>query len=141
LVIELRSVTREDWDFIMLLRNEFYNFFYKQTKPITKNEHYDYMEKQLSNSNFHHWIISSDKKTVGYCRILNEDVGIMIKKEFQNEGIASKALRLLEDQAQNLGIKKLIALVKTGNESSSKIFLKNNFKLKMYWYEKEIVEK
>jgi len=37
-----------------------------------------------------------------------------------------------------LGIKKLKAIVIAGNESSKKIFIKNNFKSKMYSFEKEI---
>lgn len=136
--VVLKIVKQEDWDFILELRNEFYIFFYKQTKPLTKTEHYTYLEKQKSNSNFHHWLIFSNETRIGYCRILNNDVGVMIQKEFQNQGFASKALSLLENEAKKLGLKKLVALVKIGNESSSKIFTKNNFKLKMYWYEKEI---
>jgi len=138
LVVVLKTVNEEDWDFILELRNEFYDFFYKQTKPLTKTEHYAYLEKQKFNSHFHHWLIFSNETPIGYCRILNNDVGIMIQKEFQNQGFASKALSLLENEAKKLGLEKLVALVKIGNESSSKIFTKNNFELKMYWYEKEI---
>ena len=61
-----------------------------------------------------------------------------MKKEFQNKGIASEALKLAEEKARNLGISKLTALVKAGNEGSKKIFLKNNYELKMYWLEKNI---
>ena len=135
---ELRAVEKEDWDFILNLRNEFYPNFYKQTKPITKEEHYRYLEKQKSDTNFHHWMIGYQQQTVGYVRIIDSDAGIMINKEFQNKGIAIKALELVEQKAKDLGIEKLIALVKINNESSSKIFLKNNYKLKMYWYEKDI---
>ncbi len=138
MAVVLKTVNQEDWDFILELRNEFYNFFYNQTKLLTKAEHYAYLEKQKPNSNFHHWLIFSNVTQVGYCRILNNDVGIMIQKEFQNQGFASEALKLLEQEAKKLGIKKLVALVKVGNETSSKIFIKNNFELKMYWYEKEI---
>jgi len=37
-----------------------------------------------------------------------------------------------------LGIKKLVGRIMTHNIASQKAFQKNNFKLKMYWYEKEI---
>ena len=134
----LREVKKDDWDYILELRNDFYSNFYQQKKPLTKPEHYDFMEKQKSNSNFHQWIIEYKNRMVGYVRILGQDVGIMINKEYQNQGIASESLKQLEKKAQQLGIPKLIAMVKIENESSKKIFLKNDYKLKMYWLEKEL---
>ena len=112
--------------------------FYRQTKPIEKEEHYEYLDKNEKNHNFHHWMIKVNGKVVGYSRILNEDVGIMIKKEYQSKGIATKALELLENEAKKNNIKKLIALVKIENEESKKIFEKNSYEMKMFWYEKEI---
>lgn len=137
--LKLRKSQKEDWDLILELRNEFFSQFYKQTKPIEKTEHYKYLERQKSNSKFHHWIIEYENNRVGYVRVLDNDIGIMIKKEFQNKGIASEALRLAEKEAQQLGITKLVALVKVGNESSKNIFTKNNYELKMNWYEKKIL--
>jgi len=139
LQITLRKVQKNDWDFILELRNKFYHFFYKQKKPIPKKEHYEYMEKQRQKSNFHQWIIMYDKKEAGYVRILDNDVGIMVDDKFQNKGIASKALNLAENEAAKLGIKKLIALIAVDNDSSKKIFEKNNYLLKQFWYEKDIV--
>ena len=136
--IILRDVDRADWDFILELRNDFYSNFYQQNKPLSKMEHYEYLEKQKSNSQFHQWIIEYHNQMVGYVRILGQDVGIMIKEEYQNQGIASESLKQLEKKAHQLGIPKLIAMVKVENESSKKIFLKNDYKLKMYWLEKEI---
>ena len=62
----------------------------------------------------------------------------MIKKEFQNKGIASHVLKLVENEAKKIGLKKLIALISVKNKPSMKIFTKNNYSLKMYWLEKEI---
>jgi len=118
--IELRNADRKDWDLTLDLRNEFYSNFYKQERPITKKEHYQYLEKQESNSKFHQWMIEYQNETVGYVRILENDIGIIVKKEFQNKGIASEALKLAEEKARNLGISKLTALVKAGNEGSKK---------------------
>ena len=136
--IILRDVDRADWDFILELRNDFYSNFYQQNKPLSKMEHYEYLEKQKSNPQFHQWIVENQNQMVGYVRIHGHDVGIMIKKEYQNKGIASESLKQLEKKAHQLGIPKLIAMVKVENESSKKIFLKNDYKLKMYWLEKEI---
>lgn len=136
--IILRDVERKDWDFILELRNDFYSNFYQQNKPLTKTEHYEYLEKQKSNPQFHHWIVEYQNQMAGYVRIHSQDVGIMVKKEYQNKGIASESLKQLEKKAHHLGIHKLVAMVKVENESSKTIFLKNNYKLKMYWLEKEI---
>ena len=134
--VKLRQVEKRDWNFILELRNSFYNFFYKQDKPLKQDEHFEYMEKQKSNPNFHQWVIEYDDEDAGYVRILENDVGIMIKKEFQGKGVASVSLSLVEKEAVKLGIKKLVALVKPGNESSEKIFKKNGYILKMHWLEK-----
>jgi len=142
-MIQLIEATKSDWSFILELRNGFYENFYKQTKPIELDEHTNYLESQLRNPKFHHWIIEYDDKKIGYIRILDDDVGIMLKNEFQNKGLATKALKLVEEKAKSLGITKLIAKVKVENESSKRIFENNNFKLQMahqHWhqYQKEI---
>ena len=136
--IRLRQVEKRDWDFILELRNSFYNFFYKQDKPLKRDEHFEYMEKQKSNPNFYHWVIQYEDKDAGYVRILDNDIGIMIKKELQGKGIATVSLSLVEKEAVKLGIKKLIALVKPDNESSEKIFKKNGYVLKMHRLEKDL---
>lgn len=138
MIISLRNVKKDDWNFIMNLRNDLYKFFYIQKKPLTKKEHYSYMKKQSKNPDFYHWMIRYEQNDVGYVRILNNDVGIMIKKEFQNKGIASHVLKLVEKEAKKIGLKKLIALISVKNKPSMKIFTKNNYSLKMYWLEKEI---
>jgi len=138
LSITLRPAEKKDWDLILDLRNSSYKFFYKQNKPIPHDEHYKYMENQIKNNNFHQWIILYDNDNAGYVRILDSDVSIMIDKKYQNKGIASVALSLLEKEAKTLGIKKLAAFVVPENQSSEKIFQKNNYTLKMNFFEKDI---
>lgn len=137
--IELREVEKKDWDLVLKLRNEFYEYsFYEQNEPILKDDHYKYMNEQETNPNFHQWIAFDGKNDVGYIRILDQDINIMVEKEFQSKGIGTAMLNLVEKKALNLGIKKLKAIVIAGNESSKKIFIKNNFKLIMHSFEKEI---
>ena len=137
--IELREVEKKDWNFVLKLRNEFYEYsFYEQNEPILKDDHYKYMNGQETNPNFHQWIAFDGKNDVGYIRILDQDINIMVEKEFQSKGIGTAMLNLVEKKALNLGIKKLKAIVIAGNESSKKIFIKNNFKLIMHSFEKEI---
>lgn len=138
MAIQLRKVFKKDWDFILSLRNQFYDSFYQQNKPIAKKDHYLYLTKQISNPNFHHWIIEQRNKKIGYVRIKGEDVGIMVNKDFQYHGVGTETLKLVEKEAKKIGITKLIALVKITNKESKKIFLKNNYELKMNWYEKKI---
>jgi len=135
LTIELRDVKESDWDLILKLRNDFFNFFYKQKKPILKDEHYLYLQEQKSNPNFYHWMIILNDDVVGYVKIKDSDIGIMIKKEYQNQGFGTMGLKLAEQKARDLGISKLIALIQEENITSQKSFQKNGYKLKMLWYE------
>jgi RimJ/RimL family protein N-acetyltransferase len=96
------------------------------------------MENQTKNNNFHQWIITHNNEDAGYVRLLDSDVSIMVDKEYQNKGIASVALSLLEKEAKTLGIKKLVALVAPENKSSEKIFRKNNYTLKLNLFEKDL---
>ena len=96
------------------------------------------MKKQESNPEFFIWIIAYKGKDAGYVRILGNDIGIIIKKNYHGKGIGSNALKLLESKAKKLGIKKLVGRVLIHNKISKKLFVKNNYNLKMYWYEKKI---
>lgn len=136
--ISLRKVKKTDWDYIMKLRNESYENFYVQEKPLTKKEHYAYLKKQQTNSKFYNWIILKNEKEVGYVRLLNNDVSIIVDKKFQDKNIGTNTLKLLEEEAKKIGLKKLIALILTKNQTSKKIFEKNQYKLKQWWMEKEI---
>jgi len=127
-----------DWDYILTLRNQSYDNFYLQDKPLTKKEHYAYLKKQKTNPKFFNWIISKNEKDVGYVRLLDEDVSIMIEKKYQGQGIGTLALQILEKEARNLGVKRLVGRVMVDNERSKQIFLNNDYKLKMYWFEKNI---
>ena len=137
--IKLKEVCKEDWDYILQLRNSFFkDDFLEQQKVLTKKEHYEYMEKQKSNTNFYQWISSDEEKNVGYIRLLEDDVSVIVDQKFQNKGIGTIMLALMEKEAKKIGLKKIKALVRKNNFSSEKIFLKNNYQLKILTFEKEI---
>ena len=137
--IKLREVCKEDWDYILQLRNSFFkDDFLEQQKVLTKKEHYEYMEKQKSNTNFYQWVSFDGEKNVGYIRLLEDDVSVIVDQKFQNKGIGTIMLALMEKEAKKIGLKKIKALVRKNNFSSEKIFLKNNYKLKILTFEKEI---
>ena len=54
------------------------------------------MNKQESNPNFHQWIAFYGKDDVGYIRILDQDINIMVEKKFQSRGIGTIMLNLVE---------------------------------------------
>lgn len=137
--INLKKCTKDNWDFILSLRNDFYkNSLYIQVKPLTKIEHYEYMEKQSKNPNFYQWMAVMDEEIIGYIRILDNAINIMVSKEYHDQGIGSIMLKLLEIEAKKLGITKLIGLVRIDNKGSEKIFQKNDYQLKLNWFEKEL---
>ena len=137
--IKLKEVCKEDWDYILQLRNSFFkDDFLEQQKVLTKKEHYEYMEKQKSNTNFYQWISFDGKKNVGYIRLLEDDVSVIVDQKFQNKGIGTIMLALMEKEAKKIGLKKIKALVRKNNFSSEKIFLKNNYQLKILMFEKDI---
>ena len=137
--LSLRKVLKKDWDYILELRNnkKFKKNFYQQHE-ISKKEHYEYLKKQLNNANFFNWIICYGEKNVGYIRILDYDVGIIIDENYQKKGFGREALELLEIESKKIGLKKLVGKIMIDNITSKKIFEKNDFKLKMFWYEKNI---
>lgn len=139
MIVSLRKVKRDDWDFILKLRNnkKFRKNFYDQ-HTISKKEHYAYLKKQKRNPNFINRIICLDSNEVGYIRILEGDISIMVQKKNTSEGVGSEALRLMEKEAKKKGIKKIIGRIMKTNKSSQKIFEKNAYKLLMFWYEKDI---
>ena len=138
--LKLNPVMKNHWDFIMELRNDFYEkYFFEQNQPLTKIQHYEYMKKQASNPNFFQWIVvGNNDQLIGYIRILEHDINIMVHRNFQNKGFGTKILELVEDKAKKLGLKKLQAKVIHGNHSSKKIFEKNDFKHKMDFLEKKL---
>ena len=136
--LKLNNVEKEHWEYIMYLRNEFYEqYFEKQNERLIKSNHYDYMKKQTENPNFHQWIVvTDDNSLIGYVRILEFDINIMVERKFQNKGFGTIILELVEEKARDLGLKKLEAKVLPNNPSSKKIFEKNNFKHKLDFLEK-----
>ena len=137
--MDFRNVKKDDWNFILELRNNFFDKFHKQNSPIKLKEHEKYMKTQIKNKKFRQWIIIDHESDIGYIRILEDDVSILLKQEFQGRGFGSKALRKLEKQS-NVP-KKLIGEIKADNISSIKTFEKAGYKLKTLVFEKNIHKK
>ena len=65
-------------------------------------------------------------------------MSIIIDKKYHGKGIGTKTLFLIEKEAKKLGIKKLVGKIMIHNKNSKKIFVDNDYKLKMWHYEKNI---
>ena len=136
-MIKLRTCTKNDWDIILDLRNQFYKgSFFTQTEILSKEQHYQYMKNNQKNPNFYQWMAILDNDIVGYIRILNSEINILVVKEFQNQGVGSTMLKLLEDKARELNIKKLKGSVRIDNIKSKKLFEKNGYNRVAYLFEK-----
>ena len=139
-MLNLRKVEEKDWDIIFTLRNkeeDRHNFYNEDEIDI--DTHNKYLEKQKNNPNFYNWLIFDDSNCIGYVRILDNDVSIIIDSKYRTKGYGTKSLELLEIEAKKIGIKKLIGRIKIDNINSKKIFVNNDYKLLMYWYEKNIL--
>jgi len=137
--MDFRKVKRDDWEFILELRNSLFKNFHKQNSPIKLKEHEKYMKTQVKNKKFWQWIITERDRDIGYIRILEEDVSILLKEEFQGKGFGTKALRKLGKQSSIP--RKLIGVIKVENISSIRSFEKAGYKLKTLIFEKETKNK
>jgi|CXWL01.1.fsa_nt_gi RimJ/RimL family protein N-acetyltransferase len=132
----LRKCTKNDWDFILSMRNKFYkDSFYIQKKPLKKKSHYEYMKRQTGNIHFHNWIAMYQNKRVGYASIENNEVSVMVDSKFQGKKLGSNIIRLVDKKAKYLGLK-LVANIRITNDASKKIFEKNGYTPVMVLYEK-----
>lgn len=112
----LTKVTRNDWDYILFLRNGNYTYFEIQHKLIDKKEHYAYMEKKENDPNFYQYLY--DKKC--YVRIDGADISVMTDPKYQKRGLATKAIV----EVCKLHGSKFFATIRMDNVSSFKAFYK-----------------
>ena len=111
--VSLRHVTRDDWRFILSLRNQnSVRTTCHDTSKINYSDHVIYMESLGKNSNVYHWIVTFDEMDVGYIKIIDLELGSSIKDGYQGMGIGTKAYSLVFKEAKKLGLSKLTASVK-----------------------------
>jgi len=119
--VSLRHVTRDDWRFILSLRNQnSVRTTCHDTSKINYSDHVIYMESLGKNSNVYHWIVTFDEMDVGYIKIIDLELGSSIKDGYQGMGIGTKAYSLIFKEAKKLGLSKLTASVKIDRLTSLK---------------------
>ena len=134
--VKIRPVEKKDWKLILHLRNlEDIRLSFHDSSIINDETHLKYMQKMEANPNFFQWIITYNKKDVGYIKIDGLVFGSMLLNEYRGEGIGKQAYALVFKEAKKLGLTKLTAQVKMDRETSIE------FEMKTGWIKKEIIYK
>ena len=134
--IGIRKVSKKDWEFILHLRNqEEVRLASHDTSIIDDETHHKYMQKMTANEKIFHWIITYNKKDVGYIRLGNLEFGSMLLNDYRGRGIGKLAYALVFKEAKKLGFTKLTAQVKINRETSLE------FEMKTGWVKKGIIYK
>ena len=132
--VRIRKVSKNDWEFILKLRN-LERMSFHDTSIVDWDTHVSYMDKITNNPTDHQWIVVSDDKDVGYIKIVNNDLGSNLLSEYRRKGIGSAAYKLVFEEAKKIGLTKLTAQVKINRETSLE------FEMKTGWIKKEIIYK
>jgi len=129
--IEIKSVKKNDSEFLyqlLLDREPITNISHK--KMPTYNQHL----KFLKSKPYSKWyIIWNNEQRVGSVYLTKQDeIGIVIKKEYQKEGVGKTALELVINQNPR---QRYLANIAPKNIHSQRFFKKNSFKLIQHTYE------
>lgn len=129
--LRLKSVTKADCPFLYELlrdRDPSINISHK------KMPSYDKHIKFVMSKPYSKWyVIQYDDQKVGSIYLSKQnEIGIFIKKEKQNEGIGGRAMKLLLKKNPR---SRYLANVSPKNKKSMSFFKKNGFKLIQYTYE------
>ena len=134
--VELRRVEKKDWGFILHLRNqEEVRLASHDTSIIGDETHLKYMQEMTADRKIFHWIITYNKKDVGYIKIGDLEFGSMLLNDYRGRGIGKLAYALVFKEAKKLGLTKITAQVKINRETSLE------FEMKTGWVKKGIIYK
>jgi len=131
--LRLKEVTRSDIKFL-------YNHL-KERDPITKISHkkmptFSEHKKFVLSKPYTKWYVVYEKnKKIGsiYLTSMNE-IGLFLKKEYQDRGLGQRTLKLLMKKNPRT---RYLANISPKNKNSIKFFKKNKFKLIQHTYELE----
>lgn len=129
--IEIKSVKKNDSEFLyqlLLERDPIANISHK------KMPSYEQHLKFLKSKPYSKWyIIWNNEQRIGSIYLTKQDeIGIVIKKEFQKGGIGKRALQLIINKNPR---QRYLANVAINNNKSKRFFEKNDFKLIQHTYE------
>lgn len=124
--MKLVKVTPEDWKYVYDLRNsKNVRKSCYDTKPISFKRHTDYMK----NFKGFQWIVFVKNKKIGHCKIVNNEIGVMVDGKFRGNEYGIKIIKFIFNKAQKLGIKKLESNVRCDNYFSVLMSIKSGLEL------------
>lgn len=112
--ITIKRSTRDDWDYILELRNNTRQF-YENTNILTKDEHYAYLEK----ANVTIWIAYYGNEKIGFLKLNDYDLAIVLDEKFRNKGYGKIILKLGLDTAEQ---DRFTAIIKKDNIPSIRLY-------------------
>lgn len=129
--IEIKSVKKNDSEFLyelLLERDPIANISHKKMPSFEQHL------KFLKSKPYSKWyIIWNDEQRIGSIYLTKQDeIGIVIKKEFQKVGVGKIALQLIINKNPR---QRYLANVAINNYKSKRFFEKNDFKLIQNTYE------
>lgn len=116
--LKLEECLKNYWLAILEIRNNDNTGFVEQ-KIITKEKHFEYMEKHFTN----YRVCTLNEEFVGFVGIVNNDIRIGVKNEFKRKGIGKFMITEFEKI-----FKITEAKVKIENIASLKLFETCGFK-------------
>jgi predicted acetyltransferase len=130
----VRLAAEEDSRYIWICRNDPLDRANSFTSdPISWEDHEVWFKSKLIDCNCYFFLMEFQGERVGQLRVelvkngLGE-ISINVSRCFRGLGYAREALRLVELEHNNLGLKTLVARVKQDNTSSAVMFLRAGFK-------------
>ena len=128
MIIKLRPVTREDWRFILEIRNQKdVRMACYDTSIIDYSTHEKYMKKLDDQPNCHQWIIVYEGIDVGQVKVDDLVFGYMLSPEYRGKGIWASAYPLVLKEVKKMGYTKLKGTVKFNQKKLSEIALSLGF--------------
>ena len=126
--VKLRPVKKNDWKFILEIRNqEEVRMACYDTSIIDYNDHEKYMKKLDNTLNCKQWIIVFNDIDVGQAKVDDLVLGYMLTKKYRGKGIWSDAYELVLQEVRKIGYKKLKGTVKYEQKKQLEIALKLGF--------------
>ena len=128
MTVKLRSVSKDDWDFILTIRNdESVRDASYDTSIISKSDHFEYMKKINNDSKCYQWIITNDDENIGYVKLIHGDFGYVIKKEFRGKGFGTLLYKAVFSELKKIGIKRIFGYIKLNQTIPLRLALKVGF--------------
>lgn len=136
--VTLRPLEVEDAEFMrgILIHQEVRPYLSRSPRPVSLESEKEYIREETQDSNYVHFIIEYKEERAGHIFLggLDKDyrkssVGYSVHPEFQNQGIATEALKLVTRYAfETLNRHKIRGGYLEGNEASRRVMEKAGFK-------------